>query len=53
MGFTIYLKNELDKASFQHDMANGDFEDLTGRTASCVIMRDKAFNIAKNPKRNE
>ena len=24
-------KNELDKASFQHDMAYGDFKDLTKR----------------------
>ena len=44
MGFTIYLKNKLGKASFQHDMANGDFEDLTRKTASYVIMRDKVFN---------
>ena len=35
-------KNELDKACFQHDMAYGDFKDK--------ILRDKAFNIAKNPK---
>ena len=26
--------NELGKASFQHDMAFGDFKDLTRRTAS-------------------
>ena len=25
-------KNELDKACFQHDMAYGDFQDLTRRT---------------------
>ena len=25
-------KNELDKACFQHDMAYGDFKDLTKRT---------------------
>ena len=45
----IYI-NELDKASFQHDMAYGDFKDLKRRTASDIILRDKAFNIAKNPK---
>ena len=45
----IYQK-ELDKASFQHDMAHGDFKDITRRTASDQILRDKAFNIAKNPK---
>ena len=31
-------------------MAFGDFKDLTRRTASDKILRDKAFNIAKNPK---
>ena len=42
-------RNELDKACFQHDMAYGDFKDLKRRTAVDVL-RDKAFNIAKNPK---
>ena len=31
-------------------MAYVDFKDLTRRTASDKILRDKAFNIAKNPK---
>ena len=31
-------------------MAYGDFKDLTRRTASDKILRDKVFNIAKNPK---
>ena len=31
-------------------MAYGDFKDLARRTASDKISRDKAFNIAKNPK---
>ena len=43
-------KNELDKTCFQHGMAQGDFEDLTRRAASDKILRDKAFNISKNPK---
>ena len=43
-------KNQLDKACFQHDMAYGDFKDLARRTASDKILKDKAFNIAKNPK---
>ena len=48
---TKYIyKNELDKACFQHDMAYGDFKDLARRTASDKVLRDKAFNIAKNPK---
>ena len=51
MGDTDYIyKNELDKAYFRHDMAYGDFKDLARRTASDKILRDKAFNIAKNPK---
>ena len=45
----IYQK-ELDKACFQHHMAHGDFKDITRRTASDQVLRDKAFNIAKNPK---
>ena len=31
-------------------MADGDFKDLKRRTASDKILRDKAFNISKNPK---
>ena len=50
-GDTSYIyKNELDKACFQHDMAYGDFKDLKRRTFSDKILRDKAFNITKNPK---
>ena len=50
-GDTSYIyKNDLDKACFQHDMAYGDFKDLTRRTASDKVLRDKAFNFAKNPK---
>ena len=49
-GDSSYIyKNELDKACFQHDMAYGDFKDLKRRTAADNILRDKAFNIAKNP----
>ena len=43
-------QNELDRACFQHDMAYSEFKNLTRRTASDKILRDKAFNIAKNPK---
>ena len=46
---SIY-KNELHKACFQHDIAYGDFKDLARRAASDKFLRDKAFNIAKNPK---
>ena len=43
----IYQK-ELHKA--WHDMAFGDYKDLTRRTASDKTLRDKAFNIAKDTK---
>ena len=42
-------RNKIDKPRFQRDMANGDFEGLAKRTASDKFLRDKAFNIAKNP----
>ena len=48
-GDTSYIyKNELDKASFQHDKAYEDFKYLARKTASDKVLRDKAFNIAKN-----
>ena len=46
-------RNELDKACFQHDMTYGYFKDLAKRVASDEVLRDKAFNIAKNPKYGE
>ena len=50
-GDTNYIyKSELDKACFKHDMAYGDFKDLAKRIASDKVLRDKAFNTAKNPK---
>ena len=50
-GDTSYIyKIELDKACFQHDMAYGYFKDLARGTASEKFLKDKAFNIAKNPK---
>ena len=50
-GDTKYIyRNELDKACFQHDMAYGDFKDLAKRTSANNVLRDKAFNNAKDPK---
>ena len=43
-------KNELDKACFAHDEAYPDSKDLTKRTVADKILRNKAFNIAKDPK---
>ena len=45
----IYQK-VLVKACFQHDLVYGEFKDLLRRTAADKVLRDKAFNIAKNPK---
>ena len=45
-------QNELDKASFQHDMTYGDFKDLNTRAAADKVLCDKALNIAKDPKYN-
>ena len=50
-GDTSYIhKSELDKACFQHNMAYGVFKDLKRKIFSNKVLRDKAFNIAKNPK---
>ena len=43
-------QNELDEACFEHDIIYEDFKDLSRRTASDKILRDKASNIAENPK---
>ena len=50
-GDTNYIyKNELDKACFAHDAAYSDSKDLTKRTVADKILRDKAVNVAKDPK---
>ena len=43
-------KNELDKACFQHNMAYAKWKDLTKRTQSDKVLRDKTFKIASDPK---
>ena len=43
-------RNELDKACFQHDMAYGDFKDLKRRTQSDKVLKNKAFETARNPR---
>ena len=40
----------LAKACFEHDMAYGDFKDLTERTVADKILHDISFSIAKNRK---
>ena len=50
-GDTNYIyKNELDKACFAHDAVYSDSKNLTKRTIADKILRDKAFNIAKDKK---
>ena len=50
-GDTNYVyKNELDKACFVHDAAYSDSKYLTKRTIADKNLKNKAFNIAKDPK---
>ena len=50
-GDTNYIyKNELDKACFAHDAAYSGFKDIKNRTTADKIVRDKAYEIAKDPK---
>ena len=52
-GDTRYIyRSKLDKAYFQHDAAYSESNDFAKRTASDRILRDKAFNIANNPRYN-
>ena len=52
-GNTNYIyRNDLDKACFQHNMACGKYKDLTKRTQSDKVLRNKAFEIASNPIQN-
>ena len=51
IGDTRYIyRNELEKACFQHDSAYADHKDLINRTKADKVLRDKAYNIASNPK---
>ena len=48
---TDYIyKNDHDKPCFQHDVAYGKYIDLIKITQSGKVLRDKAFEIASNPK---
>ena len=50
-GNTRYIyRNEPDKACFQHDSAYADHKDLINRAKADKVLRDKAYNIASNPK---
>ena len=43
-------KSDLEKTCFQHDMLYGKSKDLTRRTQSDEVLRDKAFKTAIDPK---
>ena len=50
-GDTTYIyKNELDKVCFAHGTAYSDSKDLTKKTFADKILRNRAFNIAKDQK---
>ena len=50
-GDTHYIhRNKLDKACFQHDSTYADHKDLINRTEADTFLRDKAHDIASNPK---
>ena len=45
-------KNQLDKACFQHDAAYNKYKDLKNGTQSDVVLKNKAYKIAVDPKYN-
>ena len=50
-GDTRYIyRNELDKACFQHNSGYADHNYLINRTEADKVLRDKAYDIASNPK---
>ena len=50
-GDTRYIyRNELDNACFQRDSAYADHKDLINRTEADKVLKDKAYDIASNPK---
>ena len=49
----IFIKKKIGKAYFQHHIFLGDFKDLPRRKASDKVLRDKAYNMATNPKYDE
>ena len=49
-GTKYFFKNKLDKACFSHDAAHSDSKDLKKRTVADKVLKDKTFNIAKDPK---
>ena len=46
------LKNRLDAACFQHDSAYANYKDRLNRKKSDVILKNKALEIAMDPRVN-
>ena len=44
------LKNKFDAACFQHDSAYAKYKDRLNRKKSDVVLKNKALEIAMNPK---
>ena len=48
---TSYIyRTDLDKACLQYDMGPDSYKDLTKKTESDKVLKDKSFKIANNPK---
>ena len=43
-----FYRNKLDKTCFAHDAAYSDSKDLAKRTISGKILKDRAYEIARN-----
>ena len=43
-----FYRNELDKTCFAHDAAYSESNDLAKRTISAKILKDRAYEIARN-----
>ena len=43
-------RNDLDKTCFAHDAAYSDSKDVPKRTISDKILKDRAYEIARNPR---
>ena len=50
LNWKFIYKNDLDKACFQHDMFYGKYKDLTKKTQSGNVLREKLFEVASNPR---
>ena len=50
MRLNTYLLKRIIKSLFQNDMAYGYLKVIKRRTVADKLLRDKTFNIAKDPK---